>query len=108
MKQIIFLSFLVLILSCSPQKKLLNSYIGKPVETMESQYGKAVTVFDKKEGKVYIFEKTKYLKGTEISQGKLTLDPIVTPQVEKKERYYVTVKNGVIASVKQENEYERR
>ena len=36
---------------------------------------------------------------------KLTLDPIVTPQVNKIERYYFTVKDGVIVKTNYEEVY---
>jgi len=107
MKRFILLVAVVLFFSCSPQKKISRTYIGQPLSTMEAKFGKAKTVFDKKEGKEYIFEKVEYLKSTEISQHKLTLDPMVTPKATKTSRYYVTVIDGIISTVKLEEEYQR-
>ncbi|MCD6353990.1 MAG: hypothetical protein J7L95_00420 [Prolixibacteraceae bacterium] len=45
---------------------------------------------------------------TEISQGKLTLDPIISPRANKTERYYFTVKDSIITHVKFEEEYEQK
>ena len=95
-------------MACSPQKKLQKSYIGKPLSVIEAEYGKAKTVFEKENGKEYIFEKVEYLKSTEISQHKLTLDPMVTPRAVKTSRYYVTVVNDKINKIKLEEEYERK
>ncbi|MFV0592062.1 MAG: hypothetical protein ACK5M7_11815 [Draconibacterium sp.] len=105
-----FLLLLVLFaaMACSPQKRIQRSYIGKPIDALSEELGPPTQVFDNESGKVYIFEKQKDLEGTEISQGKLTLDPIVTPKVQKTERYYVTVQDGVIVKFKFENDYERQ
>lgn len=107
MKNIIIVLFAVLALACSGPKKLHKTYVGKPVSELQAKFGKPVTVFDQKDGKMYVFEKTEELESTEISQGKLTLDPIVTPKVVKTERYYATVKDGVVVKIKMEEEYER-
>jgi len=108
MNRILILIFLFLTLACGTQKKLQRSYIGKTIAQVEQDFGKAKTVIERAEGKVYIFEQTEELNSTEISQAKLTLDPMVTPHVTKTERYYVTVKNGKVIKIEQENEYERQ
>ena len=102
----IIIGFLVLI-SCSTQRQLRKAYVGKPVTILEKNFGEPKTIIDKKAEKIYIFEKTEELKSTEIGQGKLTLDPIITPKVTKTERYYFTVKNGNIVKTRFEEEYER-
>ena len=107
MHRIFFLLILILAVGCSTQKKLQRTYIGKPLSAFEKAYGKPVAVLERSEGKVYVFERSELLQGTEIGQAKLTLDPMVTPTVTKTEKYYVTVKNEVVTHVKQENEYER-
>ncbi|MCK3684344.1 hypothetical protein [Maribellus sp. YY47] len=108
MHRFLLLLILVAAMACSPQKKIQRSYVGKPITALLKEMGDPQQVFDNETGKVYIFEKQKALKGTEISQGRLALDPIVTPKVQKTERYYVTVKEGVIVKIKLENEYERQ
>ncbi|MCE4564654.1 hypothetical protein INQ51_10060 [Maribellus sp. CM-23] len=108
MHRFLILLFLIVTMACSQQKQLQRSYIGKSIAALTEELGKPQQIFDNESGKVYIFEKQEDLKGTEINQGKLTLDPIVTPKVQKTERLYVTVKDGVIVNIKQENEYERQ
>lgn len=108
MHRFLILLFLIVTMACSQQKQLQRSYIGKPITALTEELGKPQQIFDNESGKIYIFEKQEDLKHTEINQGKLTLDPIVTPKVQKTERLYVTVKDGVIVHIKQENEYERQ
>lgn len=108
MYRFILLIILVITLACSTQKKLERSYVGKSISQVEKDFGKAKSVLDRSEGKVYVFEKTEALPSTEIGQAKVTLDPMVSPEVTKTERFYVTVKNGEVIKIEQENEYERQ
>lgn len=108
MYRLLYVILFLIVVSCTPQRKLTRAYVGQPLSAMEAEFGKATTVFKNAENSVYIFEKTENLKSTEISQGKLTLDPMVTPKVTKTEKYYVTVVDDKIKSVKIENEYERK
>jgi len=106
-KNIFILIALFIIMSCGVQHQLLKSYKGKPVSDVAEEFGAPKSIIEKEGAKIYIFELREKLKSTEINQGKLTLDPIVTPKVKKTERYYFTVVNGVVSSVKYEEEYER-
>ncbi len=93
--------------SCATGKQARKTYIGQSVAELKEKFGEPKTVFDRENEKIYVFEVLKELESTEISQGKLTLDPIVTPPVKKTERYYFTVKNDVVVKTKFEEEYER-
>lgn len=97
----------VLIVSCSGQKKLTKIYYGKSIAELSEEFGRAKTILENENGKIYIFEKVAKLRSTEINQAKLTLDPIITPSVNKIERFYFTVQEGIIIKVKKEKEYER-
>lgn len=104
----ILASFLIfLMIACGTQKQLQRSFVGKSVAELGEEFGPPKTVIDNNESKVYIFEQEKKLRSTEIDQGKLTLDPIITPKVIKTERYYFTVVNGVVKEARVEEEYER-
>jgi hypothetical protein len=107
MKNILILCIALIAISCGPQKRLQKTYIGQPISTMEAEYGKAKTVFEKESGTDYIFEKVEHLKSTEISQHKLTLDPMITPKVTKISQYYVREENGIITKIKLVQEYKR-
>lgn len=107
MQRILLMILLIVAVSCSSQRKLQKAYIGKPQSILAEKFGKPKTVFDQGDEKVYVYETVTELKSTEISQAKLTLDPMVSPGVEKTERYYFTVKNERIVKVKLEEEYER-
>lgn len=102
----IFLVFIGLV-SCGTQQQLKKSFTGKPASVLEPQFGKPVSIIETAGDSVYIFEKTEKLHSAEISQGRLTLDPIVTPIVNKTERFYFTVKNGMIMKTRFEEEYKR-
>lgn len=93
--------------SCGSQQKLQKSYLGKPQSFLKESFGNPTTIIEKGEEKIYVYEKSEELRSTEISQGKLTLDPMVSPMVKKTERYFFTVNNNKISKVKLEEEYER-
>jgi hypothetical protein len=93
--------------SCSPQRNLQKAYVGKPISVLSGKFGNPKTVFEQENEKIYVYEIVKELKSTTINQGKLSLDPIVSPVVVKTERYYFTVRNDKIIEAKMEDEYQR-
>lgn len=95
------------LISCGTSKSLRKKYVGKPESVLSVNFGYPKATFDQGNEKVLVYEIVKDLESTEISQGKLTLDPIISPMVQKTERYYFTVKDSVIIKVKKEEEYER-
>ena len=101
--------FLILLMfaSCGIQRKLNRRWSGKPVSELTGQFGEPVAITTSSGDSVYIFEQTERLHSTEIDQGKLTLDPIVTPKVTKTKRFYFNVKNGSVVKVRLEEEYSR-
>lgn len=107
LNRMILLLFVVLLASCSGQKKLTKTYYGKSIEELKEEFGSPKTIFEKENEKIYVFEKVEKLRSTEINQAKLTLDPMITPSVTKTERYYFTIQEGIIIKVKMEEEYER-
>lgn len=74
---------------------------------MIKEIGAPKTILQQNGQQVYVYETVKDLNSTEVSQGKLTLDPIVSPKVKKTERYYFTVKDSVIINTKYEEDYKR-
>ena len=107
MKKILVILLAFVVVSCMHQRALQKAYVGKPLSSLSGKFGYPKVVLDQKNEKVYVYEIVKDLKSTEISQAKLTLDPVVSPMVQKTERYYFTVKNGKITNVKLEEEYDR-
>ena len=93
--------------SCSPQRSLQKAYIGKPQSVLSANFGNPKTVFDRENEKIYVYEIVKELKSTQINQGKLSMDPMVSPVVVKTERYYFTVIDEKIIKVQVEDEYQR-
>ncbi len=107
MNRIFILAIIILIVSCSPLRSLQKTYVGKPQSVLSAKFGNPKTVFDHKNEKIYVYEIVKELKSTQINQGKLTMDPMVSPVVVKTERYYFTVKDEKIIKVQVEDEYQR-
>ncbi len=107
MRRLYIIISLVLLVGCGQQRQLQRTYIGQPQKMLEQKFGYPKTILTTDEGEVYVYEVSKKLKSTEIGQGKLTLDPIVSPGVQKTERYYFTVNAGKITSVRLEEEYEK-
>jgi hypothetical protein len=107
MYRIFIIILFVIVVSCSAQRSLQKAYIGKPQSVLIEKFGNPKTILDREDEKVYVYEIVTELKSTEISQAKLTLDPMISPMVEKTERYYFTVKEEKIVKVKLEVEYER-
>ena len=107
MYRIFIIILLITGVSCSPQRKLQKTYVGKPQSILTEKFGKPKTILDRDNEKVYVYEIVNELKSAEINQGKLTLDHIISPMVEKTERYYFTVKEEKIIKVKFEEEYNR-
>jgi hypothetical protein len=108
MRRLLVFILLLTLWGCGPQRKLQRSYVGKSLAEIKQDFGEPKTAFESDEGKVYIFEKQEDLKGTVINQGRLSLDPMVTPKVQKTERYYVTVVHEVVTKITVENDYERQ
>lgn len=98
---------LVVLVSCSGQRQLQKSFNGRDLSFLKAQFGEPKTVLDTDEGVVYIFEMIKELESTEVSQGKLALDPIITPRVKKTETYFFTFKNNEVIKSRVEERYER-
>ncbi len=95
------------ILACGNQKQLQRQFRGKQAAILQETFGEPKAVLEQENGTVYVFERLKKLESTEISQGKLSLDAIVTPKVNKTERYYFTVRDGIVVKTRYEEEYER-
>ena len=106
-KKLIFPVFLIAISSCGIQRQVNRSFAGKSVAVIEEQLGSPKEIRTGTGDTIYIFEKREKLRSTEISQGRVTLDPVITPKVHKTERFYFTVKNGVVVKTRLEEEYER-
>lgn len=107
MSRLIFFLIVFTAISCTPARQAHKLYMGKPLSEVEVKFGEPVTIIEKSDSKVYVFEELKELQSTEISQGKLTLDPIVTPPVKKTRRYFFTVKDNIVVKTRLEEEYNR-
>ena len=99
---IIFLLF-----SCGTQNKLNRAWMNQPETKLQESFGSPTRIIEVDNDKVFIFEKNEELRSTEINQGKLSLDPMISPKVLKTERYIFTIREGIIIKTNFEEEYER-
>jgi len=106
-RSVVFIILFFSAFSCGTKRQLQTQFKGKPVTVLTEQFGEPKTILKKENETVYVFEKIKELESTEINQGRLTLDEIVTPKVSKTERYYFTVRDSIIVETRYEEEYER-
>ena len=93
--------------SCGVQNSVKKSFRGKPVSMAEKQFGRPVEILASDGDSVYVFEKTSEFQSTEINQGRFSHTPIITPKVKKTERFYFSVKNGLIYKTLVEEKYNR-
>ena len=107
MYRLLYIILLTLMVSCGVQRSLQKTYVGKSQSVLSANFGYPKTVLEHGDEKIYVYEIIKELKSTEISQAKLTLDPMISPSVQKTERYYFTVKDERIIKVKVEEEYDK-
>jgi len=106
--RIILLFVVIFITACGAQRKISRQYNNKSVADIKETFGEPKTVIESANGHIFIYEIEKELESTVVSQGKLTLDPIITPKATKITRYYFTVKNDTVISSKFEEEYKRQ
>jgi len=107
MKLIFFIVLLVVTASCGVQHSLQKAYVGKPAQVLQAKFGYPTAILPRENDSMLVYEIVKELKSTEIMQAKLTLDPIYSPKVDKTERYYFTIKQGIISNAKLEEIYEK-
>lgn len=103
----ITLFLFVVLVACGTQNKISRQYVNKPVTDLKEAFGELKAVIESADGQIYIYEKETELRSTEISQGKSTRDPIITPKAIKITRYYFVVKNDTVVSSKFEEEYKK-
>jgi hypothetical protein len=102
------LAVIILFLSsCGTQNQLKKAWMSQPEAKLRESFGTPSSVIDRESDKIFIFEKKEELRSTEISQGRLTLDPIISPKAFKTERYIFIIRDGIIIKTNFEEEYER-
>ncbi len=106
-KYIYFILLVVLIAGCGVQSRI-NKMKGHTVSSMLQELGKPTTIIPRASDSVYVYEIKKELASTEINKGALTLDPMVTPTVEKTDKYIFVVKSGYVVETRHEKTYIRK
>ena len=99
---------LTVMLSCSVQSKLNRQFVGKTKSELDQYFGqKGATVSLPNELQYVEYTRSKMLKSTEINKGVTTLDPMVSPSVEKKQKFiFYLNKEGKVTDCKYDLEYQ--
>jgi hypothetical protein len=105
-KKLAIVLLMFLMISCSVTSSLSRKYEGKGLEALYKDMGYPKSVSELSNGnKLYKFEKTTYVKETEISTGRGTLDPRISPSYSKVEIFLFEInKEGVIVKT----DYQKR
>ena len=99
--------FLVILLSCSMQSKFTRQFKGKTKTELDAHFGQQGTVTSLSPEKSYVaYTQTKILRSVTVNKGVTTLDPMVSPSVEKKQKYiFYLDKDGKVTDCKYDAEY---
>ncbi len=106
MKRTTIILAIAILFSCTPQRKI-NKLEGHSLTYMLNELGKPTEIIPGKADSTYIYVKEKDLRSTEISKAAMTLDPMVTPEAHKTDKYIFTIKNGIVVNSKHDIEYKR-
>ena len=110
MRQIlIVLIFSGILFSCSVQQKMIRQFEGCDKTELDQHFGQRGSIVRLSDDKQYVsYSKSKFLRSTPISKGVTTLDPMVSPSVEKQEKYiFYLDKNGKVTDCKVETKYQK-
>lgn len=86
-----------------------RKFIGSDKIQLDHYFGQRGSIVSLKNEKKYVvYTKNKFLRSSAISKGETTLDPMVTPSVEKNEKYiFYLDKNDKVIECKVETSYQR-
>lgn len=98
---------MTLLLSCSMQSKFTRQFKGKTKTELDAHFCQQGTVTSLSPGKSYVaYTQTKILRSVPVNKGVTTLDPMVSPSVEKKLKYiFYLDKDGKVTECKYDAEY---
>ncbi|HBL77292.1 MAG: hypothetical protein A2W90_22025 [Bacteroidetes bacterium GWF2_42_66] len=79
---------LVASLSCSMQSKFTRQFKGMSKTELDEYFGQKGVIVPLSSDKKYVaYTQTKILRSTAINKGVTTLDPMVSPSVEKRQKF---------------------
>ena len=100
---------LFLLTSCSIERKISKKYVGEDLSEVKKEFGTPQSTINLKNGQqLVVFERSKHLNAAKVNTQSFQYDEILSPAVEKKDRYlfYVNQK-GEVTDFKYERIYER-
>lgn len=104
---IVIIAFFTM-LSCSVQSKLNKQFIGKDKTVLDKYYGQnGVIVPLSADKQVVTYTQSKTLRSTAINKGVTTLDPMISPSVQKRQKFiFYLNKEGKVIDCKYDLEYQ--
>ncbi|HQN94275.1 MAG TPA: hypothetical protein PLQ09_09145 [Prolixibacteraceae bacterium] len=105
----ILLLGLLFLAGCSTSARLSKKYTGKGIEVLYREMGNPVnTVVLENGNRIFEYEKETFVRQTEISTGRGTLDPRISPSYSKVEIYLFEIdKEGVIVRTAYKKQIEK-
>jgi hypothetical protein len=106
-KNVFLIALLVALSACSVSRKMERRYTGSTRDVLLKEMGEPNRIVKLEAGKeLFIYEKEKFIRETEIGTGKPTLDPRMSPAFTRVETYRFTIDSkGVILSTDYEKSY---
>ncbi len=106
---LIFFSLFFVFAACSVSQKVSSKYKGKGVEILYKELGSPKSVTEMDNGnKLFVYEKETIVRSTEISTGRGTLDPRISPAYSKVETFLFEVNSeGLIIDTGYEKRIEK-
>ena len=105
----IIVTILLSVLSCSVQNKLNHQFIGQDKKALDEyfeQTGIVVPISAERQMVVYTYSKA--LPSITINKGVTTLDPMVSPSVQKTQKFtFYLDKNGKVTECKYDLSYQQ-
>ena len=109
LKNLILAALLFSFFACSVQSKLNRQFKGKDKTELDNYFGQKGIIIPLSDEKQYVvYTQSKHLKSTTINKGVTTLDPMISPSVEKKQKYtFYLDKSGKVIDCKYDLEYQK-
>ena len=107
-KYLVAIIVVLLLVSCGISSRLSRKYDGKGLEILYGEMGKPKTITNLDDGnRLFVFEKSTFIKETNIGTGSFALDPRVSPSFIKIETYkFIIDGKGIVVNSSYEKKVE--
>lgn len=108
-KYLLLTAAIASLISCSVQSKMTKQFVGKDKTELYNYFGQRGAIIPLSADKRYVvYTQTKHLKSATINKGVTTLDPMVSPSVQKNQKYtFYLDKNDKVTECKYDLDYQK-